>query len=73
MSENWNEFVAGHAVGDVVDGKVSKVLPFGAFVRISGFDGLLPQVKSVSDGEQVRVRILAIDDAGQRFSLEMAQ
>ncbi|HTI28230.1 MAG TPA: S1 RNA-binding domain-containing protein [Kutzneria sp.] len=69
---SWNEFLTGHAVGDVVDGTVSKVLPFGAFVRVAGFDGLLPQVKSVNDGEQVRVRILAIDDAGQRFSLEMA-
>ncbi|GAA3430530.1 S1 RNA-binding domain-containing protein [Kutzneria kofuensis] len=72
MSENWNEFLAGHAVGDVVDGTVSKVLPFGAFVRVDGFDGLLPQVKTVADGESVRVRILAIDDAGQRFSLEVA-
>ncbi|QUQ70134.1 S1 RNA-binding domain-containing protein [Kutzneria sp. CA-103260] len=72
MSENWNEFLAGHTVGDVVDGTVSKVLPFGAFVRVGGFDGLLPQVKTVADGERVRVRILAIDDASQRFSLEMA-
>jgi ribosomal protein S1 len=48
------------------------VLPFGAFVRVAGFDGLLPQVKTVSDGQPVRVRILAIDDAGARFSLEMA-
>jgi len=69
---SWNEFLGAHAVGDVVDGTVSKVLPFGAFIRVSGFDGLLPQVKTLSDGEQVRVRILAIDDAGQRFSLEMA-
>ena len=72
MSENWNEFLAGHAVGDVVDGTVSKVLPFGAFVRVDGFDGLLPQVKTVADGQQVRVRILAINDAEQRFSLAMA-
>ena len=72
MSNDWNEFLAGHAVGDVVDGTVSKVLPFGVFVRVSGFDGLLPQVKTVTDGQGVRVRILAIDDAGQRFSLEMA-
>ena len=69
---SWNEFTAGHQVGDVVDGTVSKVLPFGAFVRVAGFDGLLSQVKSVADGEPVRVRILAIDDANKRFSLEMA-
>jgi ribosomal protein S1 len=69
---SWHNFLADHKVGDVVDGTVSKVLPFGAFVRVAGFDGLLPQVKTVNDGEQVRVRILAIDDAGRRFSLEMA-
>jgi len=72
MSDDWNEFLACHAVGDVVDGTVSQVLPFGAFVRVDGFDGLLPQVKTVADGQGVRVRILAIDDAGQRFSVEMA-
>ena len=72
MSENWSEFLAGHAVGDVVDGTVSKVVPFGAFVRVDGFDGLLPQVKDLADGEQVRVRILAISGDQHRFSLEMA-
>jgi small subunit ribosomal protein S1 len=69
---SWSEFLAGHAAGDVVDGTVSKVVPFGAFVRVDGFDGLLPQVKTVTDGEQVRVRILAIDESRQRFSLAMA-
>jgi small subunit ribosomal protein S1 len=72
MSENWNEFVAGHAVGDVVDGTVSKVVPFGAFVRVDGFDGLLPQADAVADGQSVRVRILEIDAPRQRFSLAMA-
>jgi small subunit ribosomal protein S1 len=69
---SWSEFLAGHAVGDVVDGTVSKVLPFGAFVRVDGFDGLLPQVKTVADGQSVRVRILAIDEDQQRFSLAVA-
>jgi len=40
-------------------------------VDSDGFDGLLPQVKTVTDGERVRVRILAIDDAGRRFSLAL--
>ena len=69
---SWSEFLAGHAVGDVVDGTVSKVVPFGAFVRIDGVDGLLPQVKTVADGQSVRVRILAIDEGQQWFSLAMA-
>lgn len=72
MSENWSEFLAGHAVGDVVDGTVSKLVPFGAFVRVDGFDGLLPQVKTLSDGERVRVRILAIEAGQKRFSLAIA-
>ena len=34
--------VVRHGVGDVVDGYVIKVLPFGAFIRVAGaFDGLL--------------------------------
>jgi small subunit ribosomal protein S1 len=72
MSENWDEFRAGHQVGDVVDGTVNKVVPFGAFVRVDGHDGLLPQANAVTDGQEVRVRILAIDDDKQQFSLDLA-
>jgi ribosomal protein S1 len=60
----WADFAAQHGVGDVVEGDVVSVEPFGAFVRVGGIDGLapgqewpvLPEV-----GSTVRVRILAVD------------
>jgi len=60
-------------VGDVVTGEVSKVVPFGAFVRIAdGADGLLHGEADVQEGSSVRVRILAIDQEKRRASLAKA-
>jgi small subunit ribosomal protein S1 len=60
-------------VGDVVTGEVSKVVPFGAFVRIAdGADGLLHGEAEVQEGSSVRVRILALDHELRRASLTRA-
>jgi ribosomal protein S1 len=69
----WSEFIAQHGVGDIVDGEVISVVPFGAFVRIgAGVDGLAPQslwptVPEV--GARIPVRIAAIDVDNKRVSL----
>jgi ribosomal protein S1 len=61
------------SVGDLVTGEVSKVVPFGAFVRIAdGADGLLHGETDVQEGSSVRVRILAIDPELRRASLARA-
>jgi polyribonucleotide nucleotidyltransferase len=64
-------------VGRIYDGKVRKVVDFGAFVEIMpGTDGLLhisqiskERIKSVSDvlkeGDQVRVKVLEVDRSGK--------
>jgi small subunit ribosomal protein S1 len=60
-------------VGDVVTGEVSKVVPFGAFVRIADdADGLLHGEAEVHEGSSVRVRILALDQELRRASLARA-
>ncbi|MFE5571168.1 S1 RNA-binding domain-containing protein [Amycolatopsis japonica] len=47
-TENWREFVVAHADGGVLDGVVTRVLPFGAFVEVApGMEGLLPTVGAV--------------------------
>lgn len=66
MSEHRSRF----AVGDVVDGLVSRVLPFGAFVRIGGVDGLLTTQQPPQVGAEVRVRVVAIDDERERVAVE---
>ncbi len=68
---SWQDFVARHQVGDVIDGVVTKQVPFGSFVECDGFTGLAHQQVWPVDA-RVSVKILAIDPDRQRFSLEAA-
>jgi ribosomal protein S1 len=65
---SWQEFLARHHVGDVIEGVVTKQVPFGSFVESEGFTGLAHE-QSWPVGSRVSVRILAIDTEKQRFSL----
>lgn len=67
-------------VGDVVLGRVARLLPYGAFVDIGGIEGLIPiaelawrRVESPSDvlapGETVRVKIMDLDWKEGRITL----
>jgi ribosomal protein S1 len=68
---SWQGFLARHRVGDVIEGVVTKELPFGSFVESDGFTGLAHK-QSWPVGTRVSVRILAIDQENQRFSLAAA-
>ena len=68
---SWQQFLARHQVGDVLDGVVTKQVPFGSFVESEGFTGLAHE-QSWPVGTRVSVRILAIDTQRQRFSLTAA-
>jgi len=69
--------------GDVIEGKVTKVVAFGAFVEIvPGVEGLVHiselaehHVESpsevVSPGDEVRIKILEIDEERRRISLSI--
>lgn len=60
-------------VGDVLVGQVTKVAPFGVFVRIADdADGLLFGETEPQVGSSVTVRILDIDAIKQRASLALA-
>jgi small subunit ribosomal protein S1 len=64
---SWQDFLARHDVGDVIEGVVTKQVPFGSFVESDGCTGLAHE-RTWPVGTRVRVRILAIDK-NQRFSL----
>jgi polyribonucleotide nucleotidyltransferase len=77
-AEKWiKDIVAEPEVGTVYDGKVVKVVDFGAFVNFIGKrDGLVhiselanERVAKVSDvineGDEVKVKVLGIDDRGK--------
>ncbi|MCT9931576.1 hypothetical protein N5079_15280 [Planotetraspora sp. A-T 1434] len=68
---SWQSFLARHQVGDVIEGVVTREVPFGSFVESDGFTGLAYQ-ESWPVGTRVSVRILAIDPEKQRFSLASA-
>ncbi|MGE3107690.1 MAG: S1 RNA-binding domain-containing protein [Phycisphaerales bacterium] len=74
--------------GDVVDGIVRKIMPFGAFVDIGGVDGLVhigditydrigfgegAIGKHVKEGQAVKVRVLKLDWDNKRLSLGLKQ
>ena len=69
----WQAFLARHGAGGVLEGRVTKVLPFGAFVDVGeGIQGLLPRA-AWSDrpdvGAGIQVRIDSLDVGNRRVSL----
>ncbi|GHT37462.1 30S ribosomal protein S1 [Endomicrobiia bacterium] len=68
--------------GQILDGTVSRITKFEAFINLGGVDGLLHigelawyRVKKVEDllhiGQVVRVQVLKVDKAGEKISLSM--
>jgi small subunit ribosomal protein S1 len=70
--------------GDIVDGTISNIVDFGAFVDLNGMDGLIhiselswSHVNHPSEvleiGQEVKVKVLDIDRDRQRISLGLKQ
>jgi small subunit ribosomal protein S1 len=83
QADPWQQVLESYHEGDVVDGKVTKVVTFGAFVEIlPGVEGLVhiselaqhhvenPR-EVVSQGQDVKVLILEVDAERRRLSLSM--
>ena len=83
QEDPWQKIVAQHKVGDVVEGRVTKIVAFGAFVEIyEGIEGLVhiselanrhverPD-EVVSVGQQVSVKIIEVDSERRRLSLSI--
>ncbi len=85
LPKPWETVLERYAVGQVVTGTVTKVVPFGAFVRLEdGIEGLIhiseladrrvehPR-EIVKEGDEVQVRILRIDPQAKRIGLSLKQ
>src|SRR5881296_3142097 len=85
QQDPWQEFATGHQVGELVYGKVTKLVPFGAFVQVGeGIEGLvhisemaehhvdLPE-QVVTPGEELWVKIIDLDLQRRRISLSIKQ
>jgi ribosomal protein S1 len=69
---DWDAFASRRRAGDVVDGGIVTIVPFGAFVDVDGAIGLIPRSTWTEQPEgAVTVRILAIDADQRRFSAEL--
>ena len=81
----WESFSGVHGVGAIVDGKVTKTVPFGAFVSVAdGVEGLVhvseiamhhvesPELE-LSVEQPVKVKITEIDGERRRISLSIKQ
>jgi len=81
----WQEFATNHRVGELVYGRITKLVPFGAFVQVGdGIEGLvhisemaahhveLPE-QVVTPGEELWVKIIDIDLQRRRISLSIKQ
>ena len=85
QEDPWRHFARTHAIGQVVPGRVTKLVPFGAFVRVyDGIEGLVhiselagrhveipEQVVGVED--EIFVRVIDIDLERRRISLSLKQ
>jgi small subunit ribosomal protein S1 len=85
QQDPWQEFAGNHQVGELVYGRVTKLVPFGAFVQVGdGIEGLvhisemsahhveLPE-QVVTPGEELWVKIIDLDLQRRRISLSIKQ
>src|ERR671910_816076 len=85
QEDPWRQFARTHAIGQVVPGKVTKLVPFGAFVRVEeGIEGLvhiselaerhveIPE-QVVQVGDEILVKVIDIDLDRRRISLSLKQ
>src|SRR3954467_1836145 len=85
QQDPWQEFAGGHEVGELVYGRVTKLVPFGAFVQVGeGIEGLvhisemaIQHVETpeqvVTPGEELWVKIIDVDLERRRISLSIKQ
>ena len=85
QSDPWQEFADAHKTGELVYGRVTKLVPFGSFVQVGdGIEGLvhisemsahhveLPE-QVVTPGEELWVKIIDLDLERRRISLSIKQ
>jgi small subunit ribosomal protein S1 len=81
----WHSTVADFKVGDIIDGTVTKLVNFGAFVRVrDGLEGLI-HISELShqrvahpgdvvhEGQTLKLRIISLDSERHRLGLSLKQ
>ena len=83
QEDPWQRVLNEYKEGDTVEGKVTKIVAFGAFVQIlPGVEGLVhiselaqhhveSPAEVVRPGDELKVKILEVDDSRRRLSLSV--
>jgi small subunit ribosomal protein S1 len=85
QEDPWKEFERTSTAGSVISGQVTKLVPFGAFIRVApGIEGLV-HISELSHehvdtpesvltvGDEVQVKVIDVDVTRRRVSLSMRQ
>jgi small subunit ribosomal protein S1 len=85
QEDPWRQFARLHQPGEIAEGQVTKLVPFGAFVRVAdGVEGLV-HISELADrhvetaeqvvavGQPVQVKIIEVDSDRRRISLSIKQ
>lgn len=85
QEDPWKEFERRYQAGEIIEGQVTKLVPFGAFVRVApGIEGLV-HISELSEehvespesvlavGDPVRAKVIEVDVPRRRVSLSVRQ
>ena len=85
LPDPWEQVRDTFKVGQIVTGTVTRVVPFGAFVRLdTGIEGIIPnaempggrerrQQDTLSVSQQVQIKVMSIRPTERRMTLSMRQ
>ncbi|MDH7602230.1 MAG: 30S ribosomal protein S1, partial [Armatimonadota bacterium] len=85
LPDPWEEIKQLYSIGDIITGKVSRIVPFGAFVQVAGgVEGIIPNTELayrrvsnpeeiVSVGQAVEVKVIDIRPDERRLTLSLRQ
>ncbi len=83
LPDPWQHVEERYRVGEVVNGRVSRVVPFGAFVQLdAGIEAIIPNSELTSaktakaeemlaEGQEVQAKIVAMRPAERRMTLSI--
>lgn len=83
LPDPWSEVASRYRSGDIVQGTVSRLVPFGAFVQLEGgIEGIIPNTELshkrvkrpedvVSVGQAVEIKVLDVRPEERRMSLSL--
>jgi len=85
QEDPWRQFARLHQPGEIIEGQVTKLVPFGAFVRVAEAVEGLVHISELADrhvdtaelvvavNESVKVKIIEVDSERRRISLSIKQ